>query len=243
MTLSPLITLNDGHTIPQMGLGTWPLDDDGAEKSVATAIEGGYRLVDTAENYENERGVGRGLRASGVPREELFVTTKFNRRWHSVDGVREAFERSVERLGVDYLDLLLVHWPNPDQGRYVEAFESYDVQALTRLLHEEATLSMPPFELWLQGHDSIASWLLGRGLPCRGSRLVPVAACGGTPPPVGRADRGRRHRGGLAGLRGWHSPHQPNARSGAFAMEGDGGPCRDRTDDIHGVNVALYQLS
>jgi RNA polymerase sigma-70 factor (ECF subfamily) len=66
-------------------------------------------------------------------------------------------------------------------ARYVEAFERYDVGALTRLLHEEATLSMPPFELWLQGHDSIAAWLLGRGLPCRGSRLVPVAACGGTP--------------------------------------------------------------
>ncbi len=66
-------------------------------------------------------------------------------------------------------------------ARYVDAFERYDVAALTKLLHEEATLSMPPFELWLQGHESIAQWLLSFGLPCKGSRLVPVQACGGTP--------------------------------------------------------------
>jgi 2,5-diketo-D-gluconate reductase A len=113
----------NGARIPRLGLGTWPLDDAGAEKSVAVAVENGYRLIDTAENYGNERGVGRGLRASGVPREELFVATKFNRPWHSVDGVRQVFEQSAERLGLDYVDLLLVHWPNPDQDRYVEAFE------------------------------------------------------------------------------------------------------------------------
>jgi 2,5-diketo-D-gluconate reductase A len=122
-TPAPTLALANGARIPHLGLGTWPLDDAGAEKAVATAIENGYRLVDTAENYENERGVGRGLRASGVPREELFVTTKFNRRWHSVGGVREAFERSAERLDVEVVDLLLVHWPNPDQDRYVEAYE------------------------------------------------------------------------------------------------------------------------
>lgn len=146
-TLAPTLPLTSGARIPHLGLGTWPLDDAGAEKAVATAIEGGYRLVDTAENYENERGVGRGLRASGVPREELFVTTKFNRRWHSVAGVREAFERSVERLGVDYVDLLLVHWPNPDQGRYVEAFEG--VVALLRegLVRAAGTSNFTPEQL------------------------------------------------------------------------------------------------
>src|SRR5690349_9877058 len=79
---APTLPLVNGARLPHLGLGTWPLDDDGAEKAVAMAIGAGYRLVDTAENYENERGVGRGLRATGVPREELFVTTKFNRRWH-----------------------------------------------------------------------------------------------------------------------------------------------------------------
>ena len=127
---APTLPLVNGARIPHLGLGTWPMDDDGAEKAVATAVQNGYRLIDTAENYGNERGVGRGLRASGVPREELFVTTKFNRRWHSVNGVREVFEQSAQRLGVDYIDLLLVHWPNPGQGRYVEAFEG--VVALLR---------------------------------------------------------------------------------------------------------------
>jgi 2,5-diketo-D-gluconate reductase A len=146
-TPAPALPLVNGARIPHLGLGTWPLDDDGAETSVATAIEGGYRLVDTAENYENERGVGRGLRASGVPREELFVTTKFNRRWHSVDGVREAFERSVERLGVDYLDLLLVHWPNPDQGRYVEAFEGIVALLREGLVRAAGTSNFTPEQL------------------------------------------------------------------------------------------------
>ena len=107
------------------------MDDAESERVVNAAIQVGYRLVDTAENYGNERGVGRGLRASGVPREELFVTTKLNKRWHGTDLVAEACERSAERLGVDYLDLLLIHWPNPQQDQYVQAW-----QGLIRLLED-----------------------------------------------------------------------------------------------------------
>jgi 2,5-diketo-D-gluconate reductase A len=129
MTTAPTVTLLHGAQMPRIGLGTWPMDDAEAEAAVATAIGSGYRLVDTAENYGNERGVGRGLKASGVPRGELFVTTKFNKRWHGVDLVAEACERSAERLGVDYIDLLLVHWPNPGEDRYVDA-----VRGLDRLL-------------------------------------------------------------------------------------------------------------
>ncbi|GFJ92687.1 aldo/keto reductase [Phytohabitans rumicis] len=113
MTLAPTITLTHGAELPRLGLGTWPMDDAEAETVIASAIEAGYRLVDTAENYRNERGVGRGLKASGVPREELFVTTKFNKEWHGVELAAEAFARSADRLGVDYVDLLLIHWPNP----------------------------------------------------------------------------------------------------------------------------------
>ena len=130
-TTAPTVTLLHGAEMPRLGLGTWPMDDGEAETAVATAIELGYRLVDTAENYGNERGVGRGLKASGVSREELFVTTKFNRKWHGVDLVAEACERSADRLGVDYIDLLLVHWPNPQQDRYVDA-----VRGLARLLED-----------------------------------------------------------------------------------------------------------
>ncbi|MEI7293385.1 aldo/keto reductase [Paraburkholderia tropica] len=126
---APLIKLANGVEMPQTGLGTWPLDDVGAAKAVTSALQVGYRLIDTAENYANEVGVGEGIRASGIARESIFVTSKFNRQWHSVNGVREACEASLKRMGLDYLDLLLVHWPNPDQNRYVEAFEG-----LVRLL-------------------------------------------------------------------------------------------------------------
>ena len=127
--LAPTVRLANGIEMPQLGLGTWPMNDAEAAVAVAQAIQLGYRLVDTAENYENERGVGEGIRNSGVARAEIFITTKFNRKWHSVDGARQACEASLERLGVDYIDLLLVHWPNPDQNRYVEAY-----QGLVKLL-------------------------------------------------------------------------------------------------------------
>jgi 2,5-diketo-D-gluconate reductase A len=86
-------------------------------------------LIDTAENYHNEDAVGQAIRDIGMNRNEIYITTKFNRRWHDVDGVRQAYEASLRRLGVDYIDLMLVHWPNPDQDRYVEA-----VQGLQALL-------------------------------------------------------------------------------------------------------------
>jgi 2,5-diketo-D-gluconate reductase A len=123
LPLSPTIRLANGVPMPQIGLGTWPMKDAEAATAVRSALQQGYRLVDTAENYGNETGVGEGLRSAGVPRAELFVTSKFNRNWHSVDGVRQAAEASLKRLGLDYLDLFLIHWPNPEQDRYVEAFE------------------------------------------------------------------------------------------------------------------------
>jgi 2,5-diketo-D-gluconate reductase A len=131
MSLAPTVSLPGGTAMPQLGLGTWPMSADEAERAVPTAIEAGYRLVDTAHAYGNETGVGKGLRASGVPREELFVTTKLNAEWHGVREVREAFVQSTRKLGVDYLDLFLIHWPNPAQDRYVDAW-----RGLCRLLDE-----------------------------------------------------------------------------------------------------------
>ena len=121
-TLAPTIPLSHGARMPVLGLGTWPMTGDEAATAVTAAIESGYRSIDTAENYRNEEAVGRGLREASVPRDELFVTTKLNKEWHSVDGVRQACEASLERLGLDRLDMLMIHWPNPDQDRYVEAF-------------------------------------------------------------------------------------------------------------------------
>lgn len=128
-TTAPTVELAHGAAMPLLGLGTWPMDDAEAERVIAEAVGLGYRLVDTAENYRNERGVGLGLKASGAAREDLFVTSKFNREWHGVDLAAEACERSLDRLGLDYLDMLLIHWPNPQHGKYVEAWEG-----LVRLL-------------------------------------------------------------------------------------------------------------
>jgi 2,5-diketo-D-gluconate reductase A len=121
MPLAPTVSLRNGADLPVLGLGTWPLQGAECAAAVRTAIEAGYRLVDTAENYQNEDGVGEGLRQSGLDRKEMFITTKFNRAWHSTDGVRRAWQASTERLGVDYIDMLMVHWPNPDQDSYVDA--------------------------------------------------------------------------------------------------------------------------
>ena len=118
----PTLKLLSGPEIPVLGLGTYPLDNNEAERVVARALEVGYRLIDTAENYRNEEGVGRALRASGVERAQVFITTKFNAEWHGEDLAARAFEASARRLGVDYIDLLLIHWPNPAQDRYVDAW-------------------------------------------------------------------------------------------------------------------------
>ncbi|WP_024368036.1 aldo/keto reductase [Arthrobacter sp. TB 26] len=113
--------LTPGVRIPLIGLGTWPLTGEQAAAAVSQAIASGYRHIDTAENYANEAAVGEGIRRSGIERGQLFLATKFNTGWHSRTGVRHAFDEAVRRLGTDYLDLFLVHWPNPAQGRFVEA--------------------------------------------------------------------------------------------------------------------------
>ena len=121
-TVAPTLTLANGVEMPQLGLGTWPMNDTETARAVATALELGYRQIDTAENYGNEQGVGEGIRKASVPRDEIFVTTKFNREWHSYEGVQQVCAASLKRLGLDYIDLFLIHWPNPDQDRFVDAF-------------------------------------------------------------------------------------------------------------------------
>ncbi|MEV7499519.1 aldo/keto reductase [Streptomyces sp. NPDC093018] len=120
----PVHTLNDGTTIPALGLGTWPLDDTAAERAVREALGLGYRLVDTAVNYRNETGVGRALADAGVPREELVVTTKLPGRHHGYQETLASFEESRRRLGVEYVDLYLIHWPNPRVGKYVDSWKA-----------------------------------------------------------------------------------------------------------------------
>jgi 2,5-diketo-D-gluconate reductase A len=127
----PTVTLANGIAMPALGFGTSPMDDAEAESAVAAALRAGYRLIDTAENYGNETGVGRGIRSSGIDRDEVFVTTKLNKRWHGEAEVHQAFSNSEKRLGLEQIDLLLIHWPNPQQDRFVDAW-----RGLNQLLDE-----------------------------------------------------------------------------------------------------------
>lgn len=118
----PSIALNDENTMPVLGLGVADLSEDEAERAVSAALEIGCRLIDTASAYGNEAGVGSAIAASGIPRAELFVTTKLATEDHGLSKAEVACTASLERLGLDYVDLYLVHWPAPAQGKYVDAF-------------------------------------------------------------------------------------------------------------------------
>ena len=118
------ITFNDGNSIPQLGYGVWQIEDNGAADAVGTALEAGYRHIDTASIYGNEVGVGRGIATSSVPREDIFLTTKL---WNSDQGFEKAIaalDASLERLGTDYVDLYLIHWAMPQQGTYLESWRA-----------------------------------------------------------------------------------------------------------------------
>lgn len=120
-----IITLHNGKQIPQVGLGVWRTPNDGAANAVSTAIRAGYRHVDTAAIYENEQGVGDGLRQAGATRDQLFITTKLWNADQGFDSTLRAFDASLQRLGLDYVDLYLIHWPAPSRDLYVETWKAF----------------------------------------------------------------------------------------------------------------------
>jgi 2,5-diketo-D-gluconate reductase A len=122
---APSVGLADGHTIPALGLGTYGMDGDEGAAQVAGAIESGYRLLDTALNYGNEGAVGEAIRRVDVPRDELVVTTKLPGRHHGYEEALASFEESRAALGVDVVDLYLIHWPLPRVDKYVDAFRAF----------------------------------------------------------------------------------------------------------------------
>lgn len=124
MAQQSIITFHDGHSIPQVGLGVWRTPDDIAAPTVRTAIAAGYRHVDTAAVYENEDGVGGGIRSSGVDRKDIFLTTKLWNNDQGYESTLKAFEKSLKRLGTDYVDLYLIHWPAPTRNRYVDSWKA-----------------------------------------------------------------------------------------------------------------------
>ncbi len=113
MTQVPDLALNNGQTIPQLGFGVFQIDPAETAEAVGRALEVGYRHIDTAEMYQNEKGVGEGIRASGLDRSEVFVTSKLSNACHEPDEARRAFDGTLEALGFDYVDLFLIHWPLP----------------------------------------------------------------------------------------------------------------------------------
>jgi 2,5-diketo-D-gluconate reductase A len=123
---TPVITLNNGVTIPQIGFGVFQIPEADTAAAVTTALEAGYRSIDTAAIYRNEAGVGAALKSAGVPRDELFVTTKV---WNSDQGYDEtlrAFDASISRLGLERLDLYLIHWPTPKRGKYLDTWRALE---------------------------------------------------------------------------------------------------------------------
>ncbi|RKL68617.1 aldo/keto reductase [Salipaludibacillus neizhouensis] len=147
------ITLNNQLKMPQLGFGVWQVDDEAATPAVEKAIEVGYRSIDTAMIYKNERGVGEAIRLANVPREELFITSKVWNGDQGYENTLKAFDESLERLGLEYLDLYLIHWPTPEYDDYVDTYKAmeklykdgkvkaigvcnFDIEHLQRLLDE-----------------------------------------------------------------------------------------------------------
>jgi diketogulonate reductase-like aldo/keto reductase len=124
-SLAPTLAMLDGHEIPRLGLGTWPLDDDEADAAIGTALQHGYRLIDSAARYDNEAGVGRAVTDADVPREEIFVTTKLPGADHGYEEALAGFDQSRRRLGLDYVDLYLIHWPLPSVDRFVDTWHAF----------------------------------------------------------------------------------------------------------------------
>jgi 2,5-diketo-D-gluconate reductase A len=122
----PTVQLNDGHAIPQLGFGVFQVPPDDVERVVTTALEAGYRSIDTAAMYRNEEGVGRAIANSDIARDDLFITTKLDNGAHKSGAAEAAFDESLRKLGLDHLDLYLIHWPLPAANRYVEVWKALE---------------------------------------------------------------------------------------------------------------------
>jgi 2,5-diketo-D-gluconate reductase A len=122
----PTLRLNDGRSIPQIGLGTASLNDDTVAPVIVSAIEAGYRHIDTAYRYGNQRGVGKGIRDSGIPREEVFVTSKLDGEFQGDERAIAGLDECLRQLGMDYVDLLLIHWPLPQRDQYISTWKTFE---------------------------------------------------------------------------------------------------------------------
>ena len=120
-----LVHLHDGNVIPQLGFGVWQVPNDDATVAVTEAIKAGYRSIDTAQGYDNEEGVGRAIRQADIPRDDLFITSKLRTKSMGFDDALKGIDESLSKLGLDYLDMFLIHWPVPARDRYVETWRAF----------------------------------------------------------------------------------------------------------------------
>ncbi|MFJ3205528.1 aldo/keto reductase [Streptomyces sp. NPDC086989] len=157
MNQVPAIRLNNGTLMPQLGFGVFQIPDSEAERAVGAALEAGYRSIDTAAAYGNEKGTGRALAASGVPREELFITTKLwngrSRTWHR-DDVLRAFDDSLAKLGLDHVDLYLIHWPRPMRDDFLTIWKTFEEIAQSGRAHCVGVSNFRPADLERLGAES-----------------------------------------------------------------------------------------
>ena len=147
MTIEATLLLNDGNAMPRVGFGVWRMSEEEAESALSTALEVGYRSIDTAALYHNEPACGRAIARSGIPRQELFVTTKLDNVDHGRDRVADAFERSRENLGLEFVDLFLIHWPIPKKGLYVETWQAMEALLKNGLARSIGVSNFKPHHL------------------------------------------------------------------------------------------------
>lgn len=143
----PVLRLNNGYTMPQIGLGTASLDDDQIAPLIVTAIEAGYRHIDTAYRYGNQRGVGKGLRDSGISREQVFVTTKLDGEFQGNDKAIAGLDECLRQLGMDYVDLLLIHWPLPQRDEYISTWKTFEKLVATGKVRSIGVSNFKPAHL------------------------------------------------------------------------------------------------
>ncbi|GAA3159508.1 MULTISPECIES: aldo/keto reductase [Streptomyces] len=147
MTGVPTVKLNNGVEIPQLGFGVFQVPDDETTAAVSSALEAGYRSIDTAAIYGNETGVGRALAASGLPREELFVTTKLWNDDQGYDATLRAFDASLAKLGLEYVDLYLIHWPTPARDRYRDSWRAIERLVIEKRVRAAGVSNFQPAHL------------------------------------------------------------------------------------------------
>ena len=146
-TTVPLITLNDGSQIPQLGFGVFQIEPAETQDATLSAFEAGYRHIDTAEMYGNEEGVGQAVAASGIDRSEIFITSKLNNGFHERDAALAAFDRTMDLLGLEYLDLFLIHWPLPAVGNFVDTWKAMEEMKATGRVRSIGVSNFQPHHL------------------------------------------------------------------------------------------------